>query len=109
MSQTGIDAPDRHAVFVPVERTLHTIVFRTCDGGDTFVEDVTVAHEGEIVASVQEAAVADAVRPFDGEVEVMALLWFQIRIADDHITHITHVEMHIHLLERRSPETAGNL
>ena len=37
----------------------------------------------------------------------MALLRFQVRIADDHIAHVTHIEVHIHLLERGSPETAG--
>ena len=80
---------------------------RSIDGGDTFVEDIAITHQGEVIASVEEATVPDAVRPFDGEIEVMTPLWFQVGITENHIAHITHVEVHIHLLERRRTEATG--
>ena len=43
----------------------------------------------------------------EGEIEIMTLLRLQIGIADEHIAHITHIEVHIHLLERGCTETAG--
>ena len=107
MAQTDIHAPDRDAVLVGIECTLHAVDFRTGDGSDALVEDVAVAHEGEIVAPVEEAAVADAVRAFDGEIEVVALLRLEVGVSDDHIAHVAHVEVHIHLLERGGAEAAG--
>ena len=37
----------------------------------------------------------------------MALLGLEVGIADNHIAHVAHVEVHEHLLERRCAEAAG--
>ena len=107
MAHADIDTPDVDTIFVPVEGTFHPFVLWAFDGGDALVEDVTIAHDGEIVDTIQDAAVADAVLSLDGDVKVVALLWLQVGISEDHITHVTHVEAHVHLLERRGTEAAG--
>ena len=107
VAHADIHTPDIDAVFVPVKRTLLPFVLWAVDGGDTLVEDVAIAHEGEAVDTIQDAAVADAVLPVDGNVDIVALLGLKVGIADDHIAHVAHVEEHIHLLERGSTEAAG--
>ena len=107
VADTHIDAPYLDALLIPVERTFHPLVQSAVDGGDAFVEDIAIAHDGEVVASVEDSPVVDAPGPFKGDIEIMAPLRLQVRITDNHISHISHVEMHVHLLERRSPESAG--
>ena len=112
MSYAEVYSPNRDAVFVTIERTgqcltsliVHVVIVHR---SDALVEDVAIAHEGEVVATVEKAAVADTVGSFEGDVEVVALLRLQVWITDEHIAHITHIEVHIHLLERRCPEAAG--
>ena len=107
MAKADIHAPYRHTILVAVERTFHTLVCRTVDSGDALVEDIAIAHDGEVIPSVEEPAVSDAIGPLKGDIEIVALLRFQVRTSDEHIPHIAHVEVHIHLLKRRGPEAAG--
>ena len=106
MAHADVNAPDIDTVLVPVKRTLLPLIV-VVDGGDTLVEDVTIAHEGEVIDTIQDATMTDAVLTLEGDIEVMALLGFKVWISDDPITHATHIEMHIHLLERGRTETAG--
>ena len=107
MGHADIHTPHRHAVFVPVERTWHALIVTAINGGDAFVEHVAIANEREVVAPVDNSAVADAVGTLEGKIEVVALLGLEVGITDDHIAHAAHVEVHEHLLERRCAETAG--
>ena len=43
---------------------------------------------------------------FYRNIEVIALLRLHIRITNNHISHVSHVIVHIHLLERRGTESA---
>ena len=106
VAHTDIHAPDIDTVLVPIEGTLLVLV-GIVDGGDALVEDITVAHEGEVIDTVQNATVPDAVLSLYGDVEVVTLLRLKVRIADDPIAHITHVEVHINLLECRCTKATG--
>ena len=79
----------------------------TADRSDTLVEKIAVAHECEAVSTIEETACLDALLPFEGHIEIMALFGFQLRIANQHNTHVAHVVMHIHLLERRCTKPTG--
>ena len=111
MSYAEVYSPNRDAVFVTIERTgqclasltVHIVIVHR---GDALVKNVAIAHEGEVVAAIEKAAVADAVGSLDGNVEIVALLGLQVWISDEHIAHVAHIEVHIHLLERRCPEAA---
>ena len=107
MSHADIHTPYCHAIFVPVERTWHALTLSAIDGGDAFVENIAIAHDREVVASVENSSVTDAVGALDGEIEVVALLGLEVWIADNHIPHVAHVEVHVHLFERWCTETAG--
>ena len=107
VGHAGIHTPDGHTVLVPVECAWHALVVAAVDGGDALVEHVAIAHEGEVVAPVENSAVTDAVSTLGGEIEVVALLGLEVGIADNHIAHVAHVEVHEHLLERGCTEAAG--
>ena len=107
MAETHVYAPNRNAFLVPVECAFHAVVEPTVDGDDAFVENVAIAHESEVIASVGESHVIDAIRTLEGYIEVMALLWLKVRISNNHVTHVAHVEMHVHLFQRGSTETTG--
>ena len=65
MGHADIHAPYSHAIFVPVERTWHALTFSAIDGGDALVEDIAIAHDREVVASVENSSVTDAVGALD--------------------------------------------
>ena len=100
---TEVDAANLHSIFVAIARShfgltstwrIVGIIF----GCDALIIFIIIAHQGETILSTKETTTFDATIMFESKVEVVALLWLQIRIAIYHL-HASHIEVHIHFLE----------